>query len=147
MQIHRVEAFADSEQENPDHDERDQDREGDADLDDERHALGARGGQHETVFERHEADHLAHGVSPRHHHQQAEQNHRQRESQVFARERIGLGGHAQHHHHRKGDEADPEQHGSADADDLFDLAMDAETDDDAVQGNRDHDRLEDERDG
>ena len=85
--IDRVETLANAEQENADDDEGDQDGEGDADLDHERHALGAGGGKHEPILQRHEADHLTYGVPARHHHQQAEQHHRERKGEVLARER------------------------------------------------------------
>ena len=70
----------------------------------------------------------------------------EREGEVFARERVGLGRHPQHHHHRQRDQAHAQQHGRADADHLFDLAMDAEADDDPMQRDRDDDRLEHQRD-
>ena len=63
--IDGVEALPDPEQEHADDDERDQDRESHADLHDQRHALGAGRGQHQSVFQRHEADDLADGVAPR----------------------------------------------------------------------------------
>ena len=144
--IDRVEALADAEQENADDDEGDQDREGDADLDHERHALGAGGGEHQAVLQRHEADHLTDGVAPRHHHQQAEQHHREREGEVLARQRIGVGGDAQHHHHGERHQAHAEQHGEADADHGLDLAVNAELDDHPVQRHRDDDGLEQQRD-
>ena len=101
-------------------------RERDADLDHQRHALGAGGRQDQAVLQRHEADDLADRVAPRHHHQQAEQDDREREGEILARQRIGLGGDAQHHHHGERDEPDAGEHGRADADDGLDLAMDAE---------------------
>src|SRR5882724_3902888 len=61
LQIHRVEALTDAEQKNSDHDESDQDRERDANLHHQRHALGPRRGENETVLQGHEADHLPHG--------------------------------------------------------------------------------------
>ena len=74
------------------HDEGDQHREGDADLDHQRHALGAGGRQDQAVLERHEADDLADRVAPRHHHQRPEQHDGERESEILARQRIGGGG-------------------------------------------------------
>ena len=146
MHVHGIEALADAEQEDPDHDQRDQNREGDADLDDERHSLGAGRGEDQPVLDRHEADHLAHRVAPRHHDQQAEQDDRQREGEVFAHERARLGGDRQHDQDRQRDEADAAQHDLPDADHGLDVAMDAEPHDDAVQHDRDHDRLDDEGD-
>ena len=66
----------------------------------------------------------------------------EREGEILARQRIGLGGHPQHHHHRQRHQADAGQHGRADADHRLDLAMDAEPHDDAVQRHRNDDRLE-----
>src|ERR1700722_3422127 len=77
LHVDGVEAFADAEQEDSDHDEGDEDGERDADLDDERHALGAGAAEEQPVLDRHEADDLAYRVAPRHHHQQAEQQHRE----------------------------------------------------------------------
>ena len=111
-----------------------------------RHALGAGGGKHEPVLERHEADHLTHGVLPRHHHQQSEQHHRQREGEVFTHQRVGAGGDAQHHHHGQRNEPHAEQHGGADPDHRLDLAVNAELDDHPVQHDWDQHRLEQERD-
>ncbi len=51
FEIDAVEALANAEQEHADHDERDEHRQGDADLDDERHALGAGGGEDEAVLQ------------------------------------------------------------------------------------------------
>src|SRR5580698_7679720 len=62
LHIDGVEAFADAEQEDSDHDECDEDGERDADLDDERHALGPSAGEDQPVLDRHEADHLAHRI-------------------------------------------------------------------------------------
>src|SRR6185369_7847306 len=146
LHVDAVEALSDAEQEDADYDEGDQHRKCDADLHDQRHTLGAGGGEHEAVLQRHEADHLAHRVAPRDHHQQAEQYDRERKGEVFACQRIGLGGHAQHHHHRQRNEAHAEQHRRADADNGFDLAMDAEFDDDPVQRSRDDDGLENQSD-
>ena len=77
---------------------------------------------------------------------QAEQHHRQREGQILARQRIGIGGHPQHHHHRQRDEPHAQQHRRADADHGLDLAVNAELDDDPVQRHRDDDGLEHQRD-
>ncbi len=115
-------------------------------LDHQRHALGAGRRQHQAVLQRHEADHLAHGIAPRHHHQQAEQHHRQRKRKILARQRIGLRRHPQHHHHRQRHQPHAEQHGRTDADHGLDLAVDAELDDDPVQNDRNDDGLEDQRD-
>ena len=104
--------------------------------------LAPVGGKHEPVLERHEADHLADGILPRHHHQQPEQHHGEREGEIFARERVGAGGDAQHHHHGQRNEPHAEQHGGADADHGLDLAVNAELDDHPVQHDRDQDRLE-----
>ena len=70
----------------------------------------------------------------------------EREGEVLARQRVGARRHAQHDHHRQRDQAHAGEHGEADADDRLDLAMDAEAHDDAVQRDRDDDRLEDQRD-
>src|SRR5687768_5661518 len=82
--VHRVEALADTEEEDTNHDEGDQDGECDADLDDEGHALGAGRGKYKTVLQRHEADHLADGVASHHHHQEPEENDGQREGEILA---------------------------------------------------------------
>src|SRR3954470_4996436 len=124
MDVDRLEALADAEEEDADHDQRHEDREGDADLDHQRHALGAGRGEDQAVLDRHEADHLAHGIAARDHHQEAEQDHRQREGEVLARERPGLRGHRQHHHDRERDQADAGEHGLADAYHRLDLAVD-----------------------
>ena len=87
--IDAVETLANAEQEDSDDDESDDDGEGDADLDHEWHALGAGRGKHEPVLQRHEADHLADGILPRHHHQQAEQHDGEREGEILAREKVG----------------------------------------------------------
>ena len=76
----------------------------------------------------------------------AEQDHRQGEGEILARQRVGVRGHAQHDDHGQGDQRHAGQHGRPDADHVFDLAMDAEADDDPVQRYRNDDRLEDERD-
>src|SRR5258708_15601707 len=65
--VHRVEAFTDSEQEDTDDNERDQDREGHADLNDEWHAFDAGGGQHQSVLKRHESHDLTDSIAARHH--------------------------------------------------------------------------------
>ena len=75
--------------------------EGDADLHHQRHALRAGGGEVDAVLQRHEADHLADRVAPRHHHQQADQHDRQRQRDVLARHRIGVRGDRQHHLQRQ----------------------------------------------
>src|SRR5581483_4326409 len=94
--IHRIEALANPEQEDADDDEGYQDREGDADFDDEWHALGSGGRQHQPVLERHEAYDLADGIAARHHHQKAEQYDRQRKGEILARQRVGIGRDPQH---------------------------------------------------
>ena len=71
----------------------------------------------------------------------------EREGEVLARQRIGLGRDAQHHHHRQRHQPHAEQHGGADADDRLDLAVDAEPLDHPVQRHRDDDGLEHQRDG
>ena len=124
--VDRLEPLADAEQEHADHGQRDQHREGDRDLDHERHALGAGGGEDQPVLERHEADHHADRVAPHHHHQHAEQHDRQREGEILARERVGVAGDAQHHHDRQRDQREAGEHGRADADDVLDVALDAE---------------------
>src|SRR6516165_6730331 len=75
--VHGVEALSDAEQEYSDDDECDEDRKGYADLDHERHAPGAGRRQYQAILQRHETDHLAHSIAPRHHDQEAEQHHRQ----------------------------------------------------------------------
>ncbi len=69
-----------------------------------------------------------------------------RKGEVFAGERIGAGGDAQHHHHRQRDQPHAEQHRRADADHGLDLAVDAEAHDDPVQRDGNDDGLEAERD-
>src|SRR5437868_13161931 len=70
--IHGVEALADAKHEHAEHDEGDQDRERDRELDHQRHALGAGCREHKTILERHEADDQRHGVAPRDHHEEAQ---------------------------------------------------------------------------
>src|SRR5258708_33949765 len=53
--INGIAAFTDPEQEDANDDEGDQDREGDADLDNKRHASAGGGGQHQPVLNRHES--------------------------------------------------------------------------------------------
>src|SRR5439155_119130 len=142
----RVEALADAEQEHPDDQEGDEDGEGDADLDDERHAARAGRGEDQAVLERHEADHLAHRVAPRDHHEEAEEKHRQRERQVLAHEHALGRGDGQHHDDREGDECHADEHRRPDTDDGLDRAMDAEAHHDAMQGDRNEHPLEGERD-
>src|ERR1700730_11585231 len=84
-----IEAFADPEQEDADDDEGDQDREGYADLDDERHAFGAGRRQHQPVLERHESHYLTDGVAAGHHDQKSEQPNRPSEGGVLPRPRGG----------------------------------------------------------
>src|SRR4051795_4280469 len=55
MDVDRLEALADAEEEDADDDQRHEDREGDADLHHQRHALGARRGEDQAVLDRHEA--------------------------------------------------------------------------------------------
>jgi len=45
------------------------------DLNNQGHALGAGRRQHQAILQRHETDHLADRVAPRHHDQQTEQHH------------------------------------------------------------------------
>src|SRR5258707_10193265 len=85
--INGIEAFADSEQEDADDDESDQDREGYADLDDERHALGAGGRQHQSVLKRHESDDLTDRIAAGHHDQKSQQHDPQGEGPILARPR------------------------------------------------------------
>ncbi len=60
----RVELLADLEQEHAEDDHADQHVQGDAELDDHRHAVGGAGGrEEEPVFHREEADHLRHGLA------------------------------------------------------------------------------------
>ena len=73
-------------------------------------------------------------------------HHRQREGEILARQRIGVGGHPQHHHHGQRDQAHAEEHRRPDADHGLDLAMDAELDDNPVQRHGNDDGLEDQRD-
>src|ERR1019366_5599530 len=70
--IDGVETLADAEQENADDDESDQNRECHTDLHHQRHSLGSRRGEVDAVLQGHEADNLAHGIAPRHHHQQSD---------------------------------------------------------------------------
>ena len=65
-------------------DEGNEDGKRDADFDDKRHAFRYGCRKHEAVFQRHEADDLAHRVAPRHHHQQAEKHDGERECEVLA---------------------------------------------------------------
>ena len=135
-QLDAVEALANAEQEQADHDERDQHRERDADFDDQRHAARAGCREDQAVFQRHEADHLADRVAPRHHHQQAQQDHGQREREVLAAQRIDACGDLQHQHDRQRDEADADQHRHPDADRSFDFAVNVEPPHDAPQRRR-----------
>src|SRR5258706_3528147 len=146
MDVDRLEALADAEQENADHDQRHQDREGDADLHHQRHALRAGGGEDQPVLDRQEADHLAHGIAPRDHHQQAEQDHRKRKGEVLARQRAGLRRDRQHDHDRQRDQRHAGEHRQTDADHRLDRAMDAQAQHDAVQREGNDRRLDDERD-
>src|SRR3546814_7899646 len=73
LKIDRVEALADTKQEDADDDESYEYRKRDADLDNKRHAFCACRGKDQAVFKRHESDNLADGVAPRDHHQEAEQ--------------------------------------------------------------------------
>ena len=126
-----------------DHDKRDQDREGDADLHDERHAFGAGGGKHQSILKRHEADDLTDGVAARHHHQQTKKNDGEREGEILARQRIGFLSHAQHDHHGKRHQRHAGEHGESDADHLLDLTMNTEPNDNAVERDWYDRRLED----
>ena len=83
-------------------------------------------GEDEPVLERHEADHHRDGVAPHHHHQHAEQHDRQGEGEVLAGEHVGLAGDAQHHDLGERDQRQAGQHGRPDADDVLDVALDAE---------------------
>ena len=58
------------------------------------------------------------------------------------RERVGLRGHAQHHHDRQRHETDAGEHRRSYANDGFDLAMDAEPYHHSMERDRDDDRLE-----
>src|SRR3954453_6805056 len=91
VHVDRVEALADAEDKDAEDDEGDQDREGERELDDQRHALGPGRGQDQAVLEAHEPDDLAHRVAAGDHHQQAEQDHGEREGDVLARQRVGRG--------------------------------------------------------
>ena len=68
------------------------------------------------------------------------------EGEIFARQRVGALGDAQHDHHGQRDQRNAGQHGRHGADDSLHLPMDAEPRDDPMQGDRDHDRLEDQGD-
>ena len=59
------------------------------------------------------------------------------EGEVFTPEPVGRLRHPQHHHQREGDQSHAGQHGGADANHLVDLAVDAQTPDDPVQGHGD----------
>ena len=84
LHVDRVEAFADTKQKDSDHDEGNENRKCNADFDDKRHAFGPGRRKHEAVFQRHETDHLAHRIAPRHHHQQTKQKDAERESESMA---------------------------------------------------------------
>ena len=60
---------------------------------------------------------------------------------------VGLARDPQHHDDRQSDERQPGEHGRADADDVLDVALDAEPGDDPVHRDRDDQRLEEKRDG
>ena len=92
--------------------------------------------QDQAVFERHEANDLAHGVASRHHHQEAEQHDGEGKSQILARQRVGIARNPEHDDHGQSDEPHAGEHGGADADDVLDLAVDAEAGDDPVQRRR-----------
>src|SRR5438046_742832 len=146
VHVDRIEALANAEQEDPDHDQRDENRKGDADLDHQRHAFGACRGEDQPVLDRHEADHLPYRITARHHHQQAEEDHGQGEGEILAHQRTLRGGDRQHHHDRQSHQADAAQHRLSDADHGLDVAMNAQPNDDPVQHHGDHDRLDDQRD-
>src|SRR3954468_25058777 len=67
VHVDRVEALSDAEDEDAEDDEGDQDREGDRELDDQRHALGPGRGQDQAVLEAHEPDDLTHRVAAGYH--------------------------------------------------------------------------------
>src|SRR5208283_565582 len=66
--------------------------------------------------------------------------------EVLAGEHVGVAGDAQHHDFGERDEREAGHHGRPDADDVFDVAVVAELDDDAMERDRDDDRLEGEGD-
>ena len=68
-------------------------------------------------------------------------------AKILARQRIGVGGDVQHQDHRERNQRHPGQHGRADTDGRFDIAMNAELLDDAMQRHWNDDRLEDEGNG
>src|SRR5262249_262539 len=144
VQIERVEALADMEEEHAENDEGDHDRERHAHLHYERHAAHADGGQDQAVLQRHEADHLGDGVAPGDHHQKPERDDRKRQRQVLARDGARLIGHRQHEQYRERNQPDPDDHGEADAEHGLDGAVDLQLDDDVMEGDRNRERLEDE---
>ena len=144
--VHGVEALADAKHEHTEHDEGDQDRERDQNLDHQRHAFGAGRGQHQAVFQRHEADDLRHRVAPGDHHQQAEQDDSERERQILAHQHADILADRHDQQDRQRDETEPGQHRRSGADHLLDLAVDAEPAHDPVQRRRDEDALDHQRD-
>ncbi len=65
-----------------------------------------------------------------------------RKGEILARQRVGVARHPQHENQREGDEPHSGQHGRADPDRGFDVAVNSELLDDAVQRHRNDDRLE-----
>src|SRR5690348_18119991 len=78
LHVDGVETLANAKEEDTYDDKGNQHRKGDADFDDERHSLGARGSEDQAIFQRHKANNLSHGIAPRDHQQQADQKHGQR---------------------------------------------------------------------
>ena len=68
------------------YEKRDEHREGNTDLDHQRHAACPGGGEDQAVFQRHEANDLGDGIAPRDHHQHPEKNDGERQRQAFTRE-------------------------------------------------------------
>src|SRR5918995_6328906 len=86
LDIDAVEAFADTEYKHGKYKKRDEHRESDTDLDDERHAARAGGSENQAIFQRHEANDLGDRIAPRDHHQHPEENNGERQGQAFTRE-------------------------------------------------------------
>ena len=136
LEIDGVEAFADAEHEDREDEQRDQHREGDADLDHERHAARAGGGKDQAVLHRHEADDLRHRVAPHDHHQEAQQDDGERQRQLLAGMARRSGRDLEDQRLGEAGEREPDHQGDAHAHHLLDLAMDAEPRHRAVQGQR-----------
>ena len=111
-----------------------------------RHAARAGAREDQPVLDRHEPDHLADCVTPRHHYQKPEEHDGERKRHIFTDQRAGAGRHAQHQVHGQRDKSDAEQHRQAGSDGDLDLPMQSHAHHHAAERHRDDDALEAERD-